>query len=237
LLAFLLDKPQGDVQVLSLGCAAGSILRVMHAVLGERLVAVGVDLDPVVLELGRRWFHMPENGPRFQAIGDLDARVYVERVEPQRTFDLICVDAYRNQIYVPAHLASVEFFAATRRRLAPGGVLALNVGDLSLDGPVLSAVAGTLAHVFPTVESFRVAGSRNFLVLAHDRKPGLLARSLARSKRPLGFPPALWQAGLVPEASKRWSALPAGQLLTDARSSLGRLHERLYNRLTPRVGP
>jgi predicted membrane-bound spermidine synthase len=122
------------VRVLSLGCAAGSILRGLAAVCGERLEAVGVDLDPVVLELAQKWFEI--DASRWTLVGDVDARAYVERVNaPIDRFDVVYVDTYRSQIYLPPHLASVEFFRAVQRRLRPGGAIALNVGDLGPSAP------------------------------------------------------------------------------------------------------
>lgn len=240
LLPFLLDSQRSaePVRVLSLGCAAGSIIRLLGHVLQGRMRAVGVDLDPEVIALGRRWFPLPE-GTRSAVrwVGGLDARVYVERADlQQEAFDLICIDTYRHQIYLPAHLASVEFFRAVEKRLRPGGIVALNVGDHAPDGPVLSAVAGTLAAVFPTVESFRIAGARNFLLFAHARPAGRLARRLREARRPGGFPEWLWAQALRPGACRTWEALPEGRRLTDARSGLDRLHERIYSRLYPRAG-
>ena len=239
----LLPFLRGDVEsgeelrVLSLGCAAGSILRVLRAVVGEeRLAAVGVDLDPDVIELGRKWFGLPEDGARQRMVGNLDARVYVERVrEHGELFDLICVDTYRNQIYLPPHLTSVEFFRAVRARLTKAGVVALNVGDLSHEGPVISAVAGTLAAVFPCVESFRVARARNFLLFGHSGSPGRMPSALSRSRRPAGLSEKLWGHAMRPGAYRTWKGLPESECLTDLRSNLGKLHERIYGRLPVRV--
>ncbi len=58
-----------------------------------------------------------------------------------RRFDVILVDAYR-QPYIPFYLTTREFFTLVRDRLAPGGVVVVNVaqpqGDTSLE-KVLSA--------------------------------------------------------------------------------------------------
>ncbi|MEZ5989587.1 MAG: fused MFS/spermidine synthase [Planctomycetota bacterium] len=234
LLPFLCEPGDGEVRVLSLGCAAGSILRVVHAGLGARCHGVGVELDPGVLALAEEWFRPFGEPPpaTTRYLGDLGARVYVQSVgRDEPPFDLICLDTYRSQFYIPAHLATREFFRALRGRLKPGGVLAINVGDFSPRGPVLSAVAGTMAAEFPTVESFRVGKQRNFLVLGHDRAPGEVARVLRGRERPAGLSRDLWDAAQRSGAYWTWEALPDDRCLTDDHNDLLRLHEVLYSRL------
>ena len=63
----------------------------------------------------------------------------VQTVETGFLNRVVTVDGvdFRHQVYVPAHLASREFFAAVHERLEPGGVLACNNGALRPDDPVL----------------------------------------------------------------------------------------------------
>lgn len=219
-------------RVLSLGCAAGTIVRVLARALPADTKFVGVDLDPAVIELGQKWFDLPRDDPRFEFIGGLDARVYVDRVDRETVrFDLICVDTYRNQIYLPVHLSSREFFVSVKRRLAPNGLVALNVGDLPGGGPLLEAVAGTLATVFRSVESFAIPGSRNFLVIAHEGETRAVPRVLARTARPDAAPEAIWTRARRSGAWRVHAALPDEKVLVDDRSSLDTLHEALYGRL------
>lgn len=236
LLPMCLSPGQPRVRVLSLGCAAGSILRVLEAVLGAHMEAVGVELDPGVLALADKWFRgfddRESDKAKIEWIGNLGARAYVNFMDrKQEPFDLICIDAYRSQFYIPAQLSTLEFFQSLQERLAADGILALNVGDLSEDGPVLTAVAGTLAAVFPTVESFRVGGQRNFLVIAHSQAPGILARTVWSHRKPSGLSDRIWSTAGRTGASHVWEALPAERLLKDGRSELGRLHERIYRSL------
>ncbi len=53
-----------------------------------------------------------------------DGRPFLELTD--QTYDIVVVDAYR-QPYMPFYLATREFFAAVRKQLRPGGVVALNV--------------------------------------------------------------------------------------------------------------
>ncbi|MCA8969710.1 MAG: fused MFS/spermidine synthase [Planctomycetes bacterium] len=220
------------VRVLSLGCAAGTIVRVLEESLPKTTSFVGVDLDPAVVELGHSYFAMPEDDARHRFVGGLDARVYIDRVDlDEPGFDLVCVDTYRNQIYLPVHVTSREFFEAVHRRLRPSGLVALNVGDRPGGGPLLEAVAGTLATVFEVVESYAVPGSRNVLVVGYDGKPGAIAAALATATRPDSCPERFWTRGTHAEAWQRHQALPPDEVLTDDRSSLELLHESLYGRV------
>ena len=106
----------------------------------------GVELDPAVSRVGRRYFGMDEN-PRL-TVHDVDARPFLRSTD--ETFDLIVVDAYR-QPYVPFYLATREFFALVREHLRPGGIVALNVAAVPEDKRLVRAVGGTLAAEFPQV--------------------------------------------------------------------------------------
>jgi hypothetical protein len=84
----------------------------------------GVELDPDVTAVGRRYFGLDDN-TRLHVI-TADARPFLRRTH--NTYDLIIVDAYR-PTYVPFYLATQEFFRLARSRLAPGGAVVLNVGS------------------------------------------------------------------------------------------------------------
>ncbi len=216
------------LRVLSLGCAAGTILRVLWATAGA-VDGVGVELDPVVLRLGRRYLGtslLERAGVRLLA--GVDARVYTARMDRVRRFDLICLDAYRDQIYLPPHLCTREFFETVKARLAAGGLFAVNVGDLRPEGPVVRAVAGTLASVFATVETLPVPHARNVLVVAHDGRPGRLARAIRAWSPPPGFPHELWERARRSGAWRRLRARDAPLVLTDDHAPVFRLQEEAY---------
>ena len=115
----LLDRPLRSVAIL--GNAAGTTARALGVYYPGARVD-GVELDPAVSRVGRRWFGLEDN-PRL-TVHDADARPFLRRTD--KRYDLIVVDAY-HQPYVPFYLATREFFRLARERLAPGGILALNV--------------------------------------------------------------------------------------------------------------
>lgn len=139
----LLDRPLERVAIL--GNAAGTTARALGVYYPNAHVD-GVELDPAVSRVGRRYFAMDEN-PRL-TVHDADARPYLRTTD--RRYDLIVVDAYR-QPYVPFYLATREFFRLVRERLAPGGIVALNVAAVPDDKRLVRAIGTTLAAELPQV--------------------------------------------------------------------------------------
>ena len=159
------QRPDG-LRALSIGDAAGTFRRIYAAVHPDATVDA-VEIDPVAVELGDAYFAGPRSAGR--VFTGVDGRVFVERSEG--TWHVIHVDAYSHQVYIPAHLASREFFTAVARHLEPGGVVACNVGAVSPEDPVLVAVAETMARVFGETSALRVPESRNYLLLARQGRP------------------------------------------------------------------
>jgi len=156
----------GIWRVLCIGMGAGTAKRVMASSLpaGLELAFEGIELDPVVVELAQRWCDL-EAGPHDLLISGLDGRAAARLLEPG--FDQIIVDAYANQIEIPAHLVTIEFFRELRTQLKPGGWLQVNVGGGSPTAPLVKAIAGTLSRALETpVLTLQVPGTRNLVLNA-----------------------------------------------------------------------
>ena len=82
---------------------------------------------------------------------------------------------------MPFYLATREFFRLVRERLAPGGIVALNVATVPGDHRLADGVAGTLATEFPQVVTWQ-ALRFNQLVVGLDRP--LRAAVVARPPAP-----------------------------------------------------
>ena len=119
----------------------------------------GVELDPAVSAVGRRWFGLDDN--RRLTVHTADARPFLADTDAR--YDLILIDAYR-QPYVPFYLATREFFRLCRQRLAPGGMVALNVSTVPGDHRLADAVAGTLRTEFPQVVTWQALRFNQFVV-------------------------------------------------------------------------
>lgn len=126
------------------------------------------EIDPAVIEMGRRFFRLSEY-PQIFAHAD-DARRWL-RMDAGPGFDVVFADAYAGK-QVPSHLVSREFFQLVRNRLTVQGVLVVNLIS-SVEGPgsaVLASMIATLRSVFPEVEVFALRPDRtrmqNVILLA-----------------------------------------------------------------------
>lgn len=158
------ERTSWSVCVLGLG--GGTAWRVLDGTLpaGRRLVTLGVEIDPVVVALARQWMDLA-SGPAREVLDGWDARTALAHTE--RRFDQIIVDAYANQMEIPAHLCTREFFALVREHLEPGGFVTINVGAFDLADPVLERVAAAVCAGFgSSAEALRVPFSRNVVVCA-----------------------------------------------------------------------
>lgn len=166
---------RGPWRTLVLGLGAGTAFRVLEGALpeGARAVLSGVEIDPAVVELGREHFELDARA--HDVVGGQDARLAL-RASPGE-FECVLLDAYANQVEIPAHLCSVEFFGEVRRRLASGGWLAVNAGGFGADDPVLVALGHTLARAFGSCVALRVPRARNWVLYA--RRDGALPRPRA----------------------------------------------------------
>src|SRR4051794_30664970 len=112
-------RPPRSVAIL--GNAAGTTARA-YGHFFPRTRVDGVEIDGALGDVGRRLFDL--RGANLH-LHTADARPFLRRAD--RRWDLIVVDAYR-QPYIPFYLATREFFALVRARLAPGGMVVINVG-------------------------------------------------------------------------------------------------------------
>jgi len=168
----LLDRPLNDVAIL--GNAGGTTARAMGVYYPDARID-GVELDPAVSDVGFEYFGMGDN-PNL-TVHDADARPFLRRTDER--YDLIVVDAY-HQPYVPFYLATREFFELARERLAPGGILALNVASVPGDDRLLDGISGTLTHEFDLVYVWPALRFNKILIAIDTPGPAFDRRSAGR---------------------------------------------------------
>jgi spermidine synthase len=156
-------------RVAVLGNAAGTVSRAYgHYFPAARIDAV--EIDPDLAEIGRRYFDM--QAPHL-FVHDEDARPWL-RTAPG-DYDVIVLDAYR-QPYIPFYLATREFFELARDRLAPGGLVIVNVGH-PVDSTELEEVVGrTMAEAFPVVLRDPIEDENTLLLGGERVRPTTFAR-------------------------------------------------------------
>lgn len=159
---FFNDPPHTPDQVRSLcmvGLAAGTAPRQYTALFGP-IPIDGVEIDPVIVDVGRRFFAM--NEPNL-AVHVEDGRYFLARTEAH--YDVVAVDAYRLP-YIPFHLTTKEFFTEVRDHLTEKGAVVINVGRTENDYSLVEALATTMSTVFPSVYIVDVPETFNSVVVA-----------------------------------------------------------------------
>jgi spermidine synthase len=174
----LLGRPFERVAIL--GNAAGTTARALSTYY-PGIEIDGVELDPAVSRVGRRWFEMGET-PRL-TVHDADARPFLRSTDER--YDLVVVDAY-HQPYVPFYLATREFFRLVRDRLTPGGIVALNVAAVPDDDRLVEAVGRTVAAELPQVLEWPALRFNTIVLgLTEPLEPAELERRLRAGPRDL----------------------------------------------------
>jgi spermidine synthase len=139
------DAPAAPRSVAFLGLAAGTSARQYRLAFGDQVDITGVEIDPEILAAGHRYFHL-DDARAHEVVAD--ARYWLDTQAGH--YDVMVLDAYR-QPYIPFHLTTSEFFQQVKAHLNPGGALAVNVGRTATDYRLVSALASTMAAVFPSV--------------------------------------------------------------------------------------
>jgi spermidine synthase len=176
-----------------IGYAGGTVGRA-YGVYWPKVSIQGIELDPQVTAVGKRYFGLASN-PRV-SVATADGRVYLET--HGRRYDAIFLDAFQ-QPYIPFYLTTQEFWALAAKRLDPGGMVMANVGRIPGSNRLPETVAGTMATRFASVYLWRQSGY-NEMVIGFARRvdrntlearlldapyPLQQAASLARNLRPV----------------------------------------------------
>jgi hypothetical protein len=136
-----LDRPGRRIGVVGLG--AGTLAAWGRA--GDTFRFY--EINPDVEQIARTWFFFLGDSKAQTEIVLGDARVQLERelvAGRSQDFDLIAVDAFSSDS-IPMHLLTAECADIYRRRLAPGGVIALHISNRALDlDPVARGMANHL---------------------------------------------------------------------------------------------
>jgi len=199
--------PDQVERICVIGLAAGTIARQATALYGPVPID-GVEIDPAIVEVGRRYFDM--NQDNLQAFVT-DGRFFLEQ-SPHR-YDLIAVDAYRLP-YIPFQLATREFFGTAQAHLTDHGVLAINVGRTPSDYRMVEAMAATLGVHFRYVHAVDLPESFNTILIAanHETRVENMVPNAQLSAQP-------WAVQVATMATRNVYALAGdGPIFTDDRA-------------------
>jgi spermidine synthase len=188
-----------------LGNGAGTVARAFGHFF-PRTAVDAVEIDAELTELGRRYFDL--RNPRMRTFAE-DARPWLRR--SPGGYDAIMLDTYR-QPYIPFYLATREFFELARERLAPGGVVIVNVGHPEGSEELERVMGRTMAAAFPRVLRYPIEPTNTLLVAGEG---SLSAARLRRSTGSLPAPLRPLAAAAVVALEPR---LAGGEVFTDDRA-------------------
>lgn len=175
---------RGRSRVLVVGLGGGTFPMLVHQLL-PRVVVDVVEINPVVVEVARRFFGLRE-GPQLRLVVEDGAR-FLEREGPP--YDLIFLDAFSAR-GTPDHLKESLFFEDVRRGLAPGGVAVLNIAFEEPRG--VAARIETFSRAFEDCALLRGSSESNNTLVVGTLEPvppePLFWQQLKQLARELGFP-------------------------------------------------
>lgn len=128
------------------GFAGGRIPLMFHHYF-PNVVIESTDIDPEVVEIGRRFFGIEYDGR--QRLFIQDGRRFLEAHDPASPYDFVYVDVFRGMGFSPPHFATSDFYELCKRHLKPGGVVAVNMVESDpLFGRRVSTIASCFEHTY-----------------------------------------------------------------------------------------
>ncbi len=153
-LSGLKEESKGDILVLGNGTGTFQA-NCMKYFPNSR--TVGVEIDKGIIDLSYEYFDLPLDSE----IYEMDGRSFLNFTDQK--YDCILVDAYQD-ITIPFHMSSVEFFRLVKSHLKENGVMVVNMNMRSdTDGVagINQYLGDTIAQVFPYIYMTDVNGWTN----------------------------------------------------------------------------
>jgi predicted membrane-bound spermidine synthase len=174
-----------------------------------------VEIDPAVIEVGRKYFRVRQYERRGMTTRADDARRFLRSAAPG--YDVIFGDAYSGVGCVPAHLVTREFFQLVESRLNDRGIYIMNLLSAveGRDAALFRSVARTLSTVFDHQWAFATTPDQldeiqNLFIVAasHDLEVDALRKNPGANR---ALVDDLFQGYLSPEQYD----LTSGMIFTD----------------------
>lgn len=156
-------------RMLLVGLGGGAVAR-RYARNGWSVDAV--EIDPAITRIAREYFGL---APADARVFHMDGREFLSSGSDR--YDLIVIDVFGSGA-LPFHLVTREAFALFKRRLAPGGVIAMNAIAVGWQDDLVRSLSATMngelsrVIVLPMAEPPNQLG--NVIIVASDREPDLV---------------------------------------------------------------
>jgi spermidine synthase len=181
LLPYLTNKKEKSILII--GLAGGTIAKQLKYFFPDAQID-GVEIDQKVIDASRKFFDLKNEAD----IYNQDGRIYL--AQNKKKYDIIIIDAYSNQLYIPFHLATKEFFEEVLAHLSEEGMVAMNVNAASDNSKLLRNITNTLNLVFNNTYTLKSdPNSMNYLVLGAqtELQPERLAQNTAIELIPIAL--------------------------------------------------
>jgi len=163
-------------RILVIGLGGGTLPSFLHKHYPAAVIDA-VDIDPVVVDVARRYFGFRDDALMKGHVGD--GRRFVEEVK--QPYDMIFLDAYGSDS-VPEHLATEEFLRAVRRAVKPDGIVVGNIWGRG-HNRLYDRMVRTYQEVFDDLYILDVRNAGNQILLALPRVQRLTQEQLAEIAR------------------------------------------------------
>jgi len=176
------------------GLGGGGLATVLHHYLWQSRIDC-VELSPPVVAAAIGCFGFAPDARMSLTTGDaLESLV----AAPPQNYDILFLDLFFDNGETPAHLLTEEFFRLCHSRMAPDGLIAMNLGAQGLD---FSQRLAPIAASFPTIYTCRGHGSTQ-VVFATDRPPlstfAATQQAIAvQQEHHFSFPYVTWVSRLI----------------------------------------
>jgi spermidine synthase len=158
------SRPDKPLRILVLGMGTGTFAKQCQTYFPGASIQ-GVEIDQKITDLARTEFDLPASID----VTTYDGRAYLAGTDQK--YDVIMVDAYQD-ITIPFHMSSLEFFTLVRQHLTDSGIMVVNMNMHSDGADSINAyLSDTIAAVFPQVSTIDVAGMTNRELFASSQIP------------------------------------------------------------------
>lgn len=165
ILPYYLDSR--DVSVLNIGLAGGTISRIYTEEVSKDIAMsfTGVEIDGRIIDVANEYFELDKQPITIIEEG---GRSFLRRSDEK--YDIIIIDAYGQQIYIPFQLTTKEFFLLTQEHVTDRGFLQININAVNRDSKLLNSIVATIRDVYPFVYLMHIPDSYNYFVVAANAK-------------------------------------------------------------------
>ncbi|MBF0543571.1 MAG: fused MFS/spermidine synthase [Candidatus Riflebacteria bacterium] len=156
-------RSNDPLKILVLGFGGGTFAKLCHHFFPNSKIE-GVEIDPKIIQLAYKYF---DSKPSEARVYNEDGRAFLSR-QPPGKYDVIFLDAFQD-VTVPFHMATQEFFEIVRDHLALGGCVVVNVNLQAKNNSEMSdTIAKTMQSVFRSIKVCRTQSEMNIVIFASN---------------------------------------------------------------------